>query len=165
MDIHNIDEYLDLQDQHQMNLLSTEEIVQPEEEEAEWHAAASSLDTMTDPANPYLFNENNNSNTDWGLLQNGLVGLEGINLTQIIGNGGILVSNQDNFITPDSLFKQPPPVVEEKRVTRSRASSNPKVANTSSPKKKKKSTKKLYCICQQPYNGKPMVQCDNCEDW
>ncbi|KAG0166674.1 PHD finger protein 3 [Apophysomyces sp. BC1034] len=29
----------------------------------------------------------------------------------------------------------------------------------------KKSRKKLYCICRQPYNGDPMVQCDGCNDW
>lgn len=162
MDIHNLDEYLDLQDQNQMNLLSTEELAEPEPKEAEWHAGGS-LDTLLDPTT-YLFNENN-TNADWGLLQNGLV--DGINLTEIIGNGGILVSNQDNFITPDSLFKQQPIVnVEEKRVTRSRAGSTPKaVVTTPAPKKKKKTTKKLYCICQQPYNGKPMVQCDTCEEW
>lgn len=162
MDIHNIDEYLDLQDQNQMNLLSTEELTTQPEQESEWHSAtAATLDDMLESDNnPYLFNVEHN--TEWGLLQNGLC--EGINLTQIIGNG--LVSNQDNFITPDSLLKQQPtPVIEEKRVTRSRASP----VTITSPKKKKKATvarpKKLYCICQQPYNGKPMVQCDTCEEW
>ncbi|ORY95327.1 transcription factor S-II, central domain-domain-containing protein [Syncephalastrum racemosum] len=31
--------------------------------------------------------------------------------------------------------------------------------------KKKARAKKLYCICQKPYDGEPMVQCDTCRDW
>lgn len=162
MDIHNIDEYLDLQDQNQMNLLATEELSKQPEEDPEWHSATAAALGLLETENPYLYNVENNNNTEWGLLQNELT--EGINKTQIIGNG--LVSNQDSFITPDSLIKQPivppVPVVEEKRVTRSRT-----VPLTAAPKKKKKTVrpKKLYCICQQPYSGKPMVQCDTCEEW
>jgi hypothetical protein len=214
MDIHNIDEYLDLQGQNQMNLLSTEEITtQPEEEESEWHSAtaapttndtatpslsemleAAAAASSTNGANPYLFNvehtgngDNSHHQTEWGLLQNDL-DLQGINLTQITGNGGILVNDNNqtssNFITPDSLLKQPvaavvgPDELEEKRVTRSlRATASPitptkkesAAAKKNTSNKKKASTspraKKLYCICQQPYNGKPMVQCDRCEEW
>ncbi|KAI9249493.1 transcription factor S-II, central domain-containing protein [Phascolomyces articulosus] len=32
------------------------------------------------------------------------------------------------------------------------------------PKKKGKG-KKLYCVCQKPYTGEPMVQCDKCTQW
>ncbi|KAI9273698.1 hypothetical protein BY458DRAFT_507924 [Sporodiniella umbellata] len=63
-----------------------------------------------------------------------------------------------NFITPDSLLKQP-----TQRVTRSRTTAP--VVTTTYKKKRASKPKKLYCICQQPYNGKPMVQCDQCEDW
>lgn len=229
MDIHNIDEYLDLQGQGQLNLLSTEEFnTEPQEEqESEWHSAtaatttgphSSSVTTSDDNSNtpslseileaaaattaatgnPYLFNvdhasTNQNSDTndttttaEWGLLQNNL-DLQGIHLTQMIGNrGGIPVDN-NTFITPDSLLKQQPPKhqqieeeeekpvveTEEKRVTRSKASPTTTAAkkevttNKSTAKKKISNTraKKLYCICQQPYNGKPMVQCDRCEEW
>ncbi|KAI7853345.1 hypothetical protein BDC45DRAFT_407050, partial [Circinella umbellata] len=31
--------------------------------------------------------------------------------------------------------------------------------------KKKGKVKKLYCVCQKPYNGDPMVQCDQCTQW
>ncbi|KAI9004899.1 hypothetical protein CLU79DRAFT_599271 [Phycomyces nitens] len=40
---------------------------------------------------------------------------------------------------------------------------NEKAAATTEPKRKR--VKKLYCICQQPYNGDPMVQCGQCEEW
>ncbi|KAI8336818.1 transcription factor S-II, central domain-containing protein [Chlamydoabsidia padenii] len=33
------------------------------------------------------------------------------------------------------------------------------------PPTKKKRGKKLYCVCQQPYDGQPMVQCDGCKQW
>jgi hypothetical protein len=33
------------------------------------------------------------------------------------------------------------------------------------PKRKTQRSKKLYCICQQPYDGSPMVQCDSCQEW
>ncbi|GAB5591434.1 Transcription factor bye1 [Umbelopsis nana] len=36
---------------------------------------------------------------------------------------------------------------------------------TAERKRKGQKTKKLYCICQQPYDGNPMVQCDNCQEW
>ncbi|GAN06081.1 PHD finger domain protein [Mucor ambiguus] len=178
----NIDEYLDLQDQTETNLLSTEDATSGQEEqehEIEWHSAT-----------PTTLNTNNFSN-DWGLLQqNGFEGLEGINLTDLIAAGSAatagmdaataaaLVSNVNHFITPGSLMKQPPPAPattptvtaaeepsqqqEQKRVTRSR--SKPAVP---SPPKKKRATraKKLYCTCQRPYDGEPMVQCDTCEEW
>ncbi|KAI7889816.1 transcription factor S-II, central domain-containing protein [Mucor mucedo] len=152
MDIHNIDEYLDLQDQNQMNLLATEELSKQPEEESEWHSATAAALGLLETDNPYLYNVDNNTNN----------------------NNNEWVSNQDSFITPDSLLKQPTtapaavsitpvPVVEEKRVTRSRNAPSSVVV----PKKKKKAArqKKLYCICQQPYSGKPMVQCDTCEEW
>lgn len=177
----NIDEYLDLQDQTETNLLSTEHAtsVQPEEHEVEWHSAT-----------PALSSNNNNSFDGWGLLQqNGFENLDGINLSDLIAGGsGVdatstanLVSNDTHFITPGSLMKQQPtllttPEVElqvepqieqqqlqqqQKRITRSRSKPSPSV-----PKKKKATrAKKLYCICQQPYNGEPMVQCDTCEEW
>jgi hypothetical protein len=172
----NIDEYLDLQDQTQTNLLSTEHAtsVQPEEHEVEWHSAT-----------PTLSSNNNNSFDGWGLLQqNGFENLDGINLNELIaGSNGVdttstvnLASNDTHFITPGSLMKQQPapltapkvepqvePQVEQqqKRVTRSKSKPAPSV-----PKKKKATrAKKLYCICQQPYNGEPMVQCDACEEW
>ncbi|KAK4519909.1 Proteasome subunit alpha type-6 [Mucor velutinosus] len=180
----NIDEYLDLQDQTETNLLSTEDTASghaAQEHEVEWHSAP--LDTLN----------NNSFSNDWGLLQqNGLEGLEGINLTDLIAAGSAatagmdaataaaLASNENHFITPGSLMKQPPPPPiiiptvtaappeestqqqEQKRVTRSR--SKPAVP---SPLKKKRATraKKLYCTCQRPYNGEPMVQCDTCEEW
>lgn len=31
--------------------------------------------------------------------------------------------------------------------------------------KRKSRPKKLYCICQKPYTGEPMVQCDVCKEW
>lgn len=171
MDIHNIDEYLDLQDQSQLNLLSTEELTVPEGE-TEWHSAPvvnSGLgDMLID--NPYLYNgpstnTTSDTTTEWDLLQNGLDLQQGMNNY----NSG----DMNHFITPGSLFKQPtavqvetPMEEEEKRVTRSRAAASgtePKRVVT--PKKKKTKAKKLYCICQQPYNGKPMVQCDYCQEW
>lgn len=156
MDIHNIDEYLDLQDQNQMNLLATEELTTQPQEETEWHSATAVVldDLLKNNENPYLFNVQ--QSTEW--LH------EGMNLTPIAGNG-LVSSNQDNFITPDSLLKQQPPVVvEEKRVTRSRAVPT---AAPPPPKKKKKAAAKpkLYCICQKPASRKPMVQCDACEEW
>ncbi|KAI8577749.1 hypothetical protein K450DRAFT_250633 [Umbelopsis ramanniana AG] len=36
---------------------------------------------------------------------------------------------------------------------------------TAEPKRKTQKSKKLYCICQQPYDGSPMVQCDSCQEW
>ncbi|KAI8646337.1 transcription factor S-II, central domain-containing protein [Parasitella parasitica] len=49
----------------------------------------------------------------------------------------------------------------QKRTRSSRAKSTPPA-----PKKKRATrAKKLYCTCQQPYNGEPMVQCDACEEW
>jgi hypothetical protein len=36
---------------------------------------------------------------------------------------------------------------------------------TAEPKRKAQKSKKLYCICQQPYDGSPMVQCDGCQEW
>lgn len=176
MDIHNIDDYLDLQDQHQMNLLSTEEITSQQEEETEWHSAA----VVDNPASSlglednFLYaNDPTTTTTDWGLLQNQLDLHQGINF---IGHGGIIVSNNNNTnecITPDSIFKQPviqQPVEpeEEKRVTRSKGRVNSLTTITTpptTPKKKKTRAKKLYCICQQPYSGKPMVQCDYCSEW
>lgn len=195
MDIHNIDDYLDLQDQHQMNLLSTEGITSQPEGETEWHSAAVVDSNNTGTTNSstnalglddsYMYNNNNdnepNTTTDWGLLQNQLDALQGINF---IGDGGIIVSNNNNSnvcITPDSIFKQQPdinfiqpstvtaaveePVEEEKRVTRSKGRSTSTTATVTTPKKKKTRAKKLYCTCQQPYNGKPMVQCDYCSEW
>lgn len=170
----NIDEYLDLQDQTETSLLSTEDAASghaEQEHQVEWHSAT-----------PTTLNTNNFTN-DWGLLQqNGFGGLEGINLTDLIAAGSTaadvdaaaLVSNDNHFITPGSLMKQPPPAPiiiptvaakeepEQKRVTRSR--SKPAIPFT--PKKKRATrAKKLYCTCQRPYNGEPMVQCDTCEEW
>ncbi|KAL7318273.1 Transcription factor bye1 [Mucor circinelloides] len=170
----NIDEYLDLQDQTETSLLSTEDAASghaEQEHQVEWHSAT-----------PTTLNTNNFTN-DWGLLQqNGFGGLEGINLTDLIAAGSTaadvdaaaLVSNDNHFITPGSLMKQPLPAPiiiptvtakeepEQKRVTRSRS----KPAMPSTPKKKRATrAKKLYCTCQRPYNGEPMVQCDTCEEW
>jgi hypothetical protein len=38
-------------------------------------------------------------------------------------------------------------------------------SETAEPKRKTQKSKKLYCICQQPYDGSPMVQCDSCQEW
>lgn len=184
----NIDEYLDLQDQTETNLLSTEDATpghEEQEHEVEWHSATPTTTLNT-----------NNFSNDWGLLQqNGFEGLEGISLTDLIAAGSAatagmdaataaaaaaLVSNDNHFITPGSLMKQPPPAPiiiptvaaapaaptqpqqEQKRVTRSRS----KPAAPSPPKKKRATrAKKLYCTCQRPYDGEPMVQCDTCEEW
>ncbi|KAI8067711.1 uncharacterized protein B0P05DRAFT_573764 [Gilbertella persicaria] len=137
MDIHNIDDYLDLQDQTATNLLSTEQITQPQDNAEEWHS----------PLNDLLSNHTDNFyKDDWGLLQNSLQGTE------------------TGFIAPDSLIKQPV-IQEEKRITRSKTAAKPPLTPPSPKKKKKTRAKKLYCICQQPYDGKPMVQCDKCEEW
>ncbi|KAG1324208.1 hypothetical protein G6F62_009228 [Rhizopus arrhizus] len=92
------------------------------------------------------YQQKNNSN--WGF------GLD-FNLLSNSSNNDVI-----NFITPDSLLKQP-----EQRVTRSRSTGSVPIVTTTYKKKKSSRPKKLYCICQQPYNGKPMVQCDHCEEW
>ncbi|CEP08071.1 hypothetical protein [Parasitella parasitica] len=169
----NIDEYLDLQDQSETNLLSTENqaSAQTEEQEIEWHAATPAL-----PAN------NATSFDNWGSLlqQNGFENLEGINLTELIASGtaGVDVALAGNhFITPGSLMKQQPPPppapliipqVEAPVPQQAQKRSRPTRAKSASfaPKKKRATrAKKLYCTCQQPYNGEPMVQCDSCEEW
>ncbi|KAI7899337.1 uncharacterized protein BX663DRAFT_521358 [Cokeromyces recurvatus] len=161
MDIHNIDEFLDLQDQAETNLLSTEQ-----GHEEEWHSTAAPINEMLSSMDNNIFLNNssgNNSNTDWELLKNGLDSLPG--LTEIMGHGGILNESND-CITPDSLIKQP-----EQRITRSKsvaALASPTTTistSTTTPKKKRTRAKKVYCICKQPYNGKPMVQCDRCQEW
>lgn len=106
--------------------------------------------------------------TNWSLLQNGLNGLQGINLTEIIGQTSFTNDDATNCITPDFLIKQQPTSVQdEKRVTRSKTAGKITPETVKEEPKKKKTTraKKVYCICKQPYNGKPMVQCDRCEEW
>ncbi|KAG1456129.1 hypothetical protein G6F56_006904 [Rhizopus delemar] len=134
MELHNMDEYLDLQEQNEINLLSAEGIT-PIENESEWHSV-----TPTTHDNTFLYGtENNNNNGDNNRNHDSNWGFVDLNLFV------------PNYIAPDSL-------TIPQRVTRSR--------NTITYKRKKSSTKKkLYCVCQQPYNGKPMVQCDHCEDW
>lgn len=61
------------------------------------------------------------------------------------------------------MIKQQPQ--EEKRVTRSRTAATTTAVKEEPKKKRNTRAKKVYCICQQPYNGKPMVQCDRCEEW
>lgn len=158
MELHNIDEYLDLQDQNEINLLSAESIP-PVQPESEWHSVTSTPadSILTTNDNNLLYGtENNNSSShsnnrnssNWGF------GLD-FNLLSNSSNNDVI-----NFITPDSLLKQP-----EQRVTRSRSTGSVPIVTTTYKKKKTSRPKKLYCICQQPYNGKPMVQCDNCEEW
>ncbi|KAI8889295.1 hypothetical protein K501DRAFT_239181 [Backusella circina FSU 941] len=174
MDIHNIEDYLDLQDQHEMNLLAAEDHGTEQKQEdshAEWHSETAPLiiqDNVLDN-NPFMYTDAN-----WSLLQSN-VQLEGINLTQLInqtanGINSISDTNGDKnttFITPDSLLKNTP--LEEKepeqRITRSRAKGVTPHTSTAETKKRATRQKKLYCTCQQPYNGKPMVQCDQCQEW
>lgn len=174
--MHNIDDYLDLQDQTETNLLVAEPLTSQsvpheqeldaeghekehgQEKEEEWHAVAGPLNDILTTNNYFHPTEN------WGVLDN--------------DNRNMLTSTPENFITPEALIKTPTPPMpslaplelpemgadkkEETRVTRS-SKGKPTVA----AKKRKTTTraKKLYCICQQPYNGKPMVQCDKCGEW
>lgn len=176
MDLHNMDEFLDLQDQNTTNLLSNEKIQQPEQMEEEWHSATpldEMLSTSTDDKGKKKDKKIANNllklcivPSDWSLLQNGLDTLQEMNLTEIMGH---FSNTENNCITPDSLLKpQPPQPAEEeetKRVTRSGRATGKKTAEQPKTKKKTTRAKKVYCICKQPYNGKPMVQCDRCEEW
>lgn len=97
------------------------------------------------------------------------------------------------YVTPDMIYQQSnnqdlQPKIEEvpaqspvdrntRMSTRSRTRQmdkapteedvNPQQASSEAavPKRKKQKSKKLYCICQQPYDGSPMVQCDGCQEW
>jgi hypothetical protein len=174
MDIHNIDDYLDLQDQHEMNLLSAEDHGSEQKQEdnhTEWHSETTPLIIQDDVLdnNPFMYTDAN-----WSLLQSN-VQLEGINLTQLINQTATGMSNNNDtngdkntaFVTPDSLLKNTPleDKEPEKRITRSRAKGATVQTNQAEPKKRAARQKKLYCTCQQPYNGKPMVQCDQCQEW
>jgi type IV secretory pathway VirB10-like protein len=163
MDIHNIDDYLDLQDQTETNLLATEQIASQStshEHEEEWHAVSTPLNDML-TSNSYF-----NQTPNWDVLNN--------------TNRAILTTTAENFVTPEALIKTPtppppppPPPPEQPeavndnqqgtRVTRSSKNKTSPAVN----KKKKAETraKKLYCICQKPYKGELMVQCDKCSEW
>ena len=41
----------------------------------------------------------------------------------------------------------------------------PRVMRKPVEKKKKGRAKKLYCVCQQPADDRPYLQCDKCEGW
>lgn len=172
MDIHNIDDFLNLQDQNEINLLSAEGIAPIQHNESEWHSVTSTPSDSFPTANNILYgtedcNDNNhnssnepsnNNSNNWGFEL-------GFNFMHDNNNN----VDANNFITPDSLLKQPQIQQQqqqpsEQRVTRSR-SITLNTTPTVTYKKKKSRAKKLYCICQQPYNGKPMVQCDRCEEW
>jgi hypothetical protein len=158
-----MDEFLDLQDQNTTTLLSTEQIEQPEHVEEEWHSVTPIEDMLSSDTEKGIHTHTYQKKTtnkfivaNWSLLQNGLDSLQGINLTDIIQNS-FSQDNNDHCITPDFLIKQQP-------MTRSRtAVKNEKIVKEE-PKKKTRA-KRLYCFCKQPYNGKPMVQCDRCEEW
>jgi hypothetical protein len=158
MDIHNIEDYLDLQDQTETNLLASEQIASqsaPHEQEEEWHSVSTPLNGIL--ASDDYFNQTVN----WSVLDN--------------NNHGILTSTTENFVTPEALIKTPTPpppppqpetVTDNHEGTRVARSSKGKASPTAAKKKKTTTrAKKVYCICQQPYNGKPMVQCDKCEEW
>ncbi|KAI8144286.1 transcription factor S-II, central domain-containing protein [Fennellomyces sp. T-0311] len=87
---------------------------------------------------------------------------------------------QSHFIPPQQMLLQPSFVQADKEKeeekeqdtgrmktrssTRRRAGrATSEETTTEAPKKKK--GKKLYCVCQKPYTGEPMVQCDRCEEW
>ncbi|KAJ8663629.1 hypothetical protein O0I10_000875 [Lichtheimia ornata] len=92
-------------------------------------------------------------------------------------NQGQLVENQDTAAAtvPENKTDEE----EEKNVdngrmkTRSSTRRASSAANTGKRKpadedtasKKKMRGRKLYCICQKPYTGDPMVQCDKCSNW
>ena len=98
-----------------------------------------------------------------------------------------------NYVTPDMIYQQNNKADAEKELvaavdrnpvnesSRMSTRSRTKKADTTSAEdggkveqdsietaernRRAQKHKKLYCICQQPYDGNPMVQCDNCQEW
>ncbi|KAI7879914.1 hypothetical protein K492DRAFT_207876 [Lichtheimia hyalospora FSU 10163] len=83
-----------------------------------------------------------------------------------------VVENQDAVTVPESKDNEENADTGRMK-TRSSTRRASSAANTGKRKpadeettsKKKMRGKRLYCICQKPYTGDPMVQCDKCSDW
>ncbi|KAJ2963402.1 hypothetical protein NQZ79_g1513 [Umbelopsis isabellina] len=70
------------------------------------------------------------------------------------------IINDETRMTTRSKTKKPDPTKDD-----TAEETQPKPNDTAEQKKKPQKSKKLYCICQQPYDGNPMVQCDSCREW
>lgn len=70
------------------------------------------------------------------------------------------IMNDENGMTTRSKTRKPDPIKDD-----TAEETQPKSNDAAERKKKPQKSKKLYCICQQPYDGNPMVQCDGCREW